>query len=160
ELLARFGPNQPETMARRSALQIVADQVLTVPTALLSSATAFSLLLGDALEAGAITLGGACHVAVGYLTGARAGELLQGSPQLGARPARVVRGGPPLVAAPTPLAPGDLRALSPGDTVAADGRIVEAYDFTADESTLTGESEPVEKGSDNDPADARLADRH
>jgi Mg2+-importing ATPase len=43
------------------------------------------------------------------------------------------------------LVPGDVIALSAGDIVPADARIVSARDFFVDQSALTGESFPVEK---------------
>lgn len=50
------------------------------------------------------------------------------------------------------LAPGDRIRVRPGDTLAADGRIVEG-DSTLDESMLTGESLPVGRGP-GDPVSA------
>jgi Ca2+-transporting ATPase len=43
------------------------------------------------------------------------------------------------------LVPGDLVALSAGDRIPADVRITEAHLLAADESSLTGESVPIEK---------------
>lgn len=43
------------------------------------------------------------------------------------------------------LVVGDLIRIGAGDKVAADGRLIEAYELCADESALTGESLPVEK---------------
>jgi Mg2+-importing ATPase len=43
------------------------------------------------------------------------------------------------------LVPGDIFFLSAGDIVPADGRILTAKDFFLDQSTLSGESLPVEK---------------
>ncbi|WP_406616773.1 cation-translocating P-type ATPase [Mycoplasmopsis adleri] len=43
------------------------------------------------------------------------------------------------------LVPGDLVYLAAGDTINADGRIVEASNFFVVEASLTGESTPVEK---------------
>jgi P-type Mg2+ transporter len=44
------------------------------------------------------------------------------------------------------LVPGDIVFLSAGDIVPADGRVVQTDDFFVNESVLTGESFPVEKG--------------
>ncbi|HJW81692.1 MAG TPA: cation-transporting P-type ATPase, partial [Acidiferrobacterales bacterium] len=43
------------------------------------------------------------------------------------------------------LVTGDLLVLAPGNTVAADARLIEARRLTVDESSLTGESMPVAK---------------
>jgi Mg2+-importing ATPase len=47
------------------------------------------------------------------------------------------------------LVPGDVIALSAGDIVPADARIINARDFFVDQSALTGESFPAEKISES-----------
>lgn len=47
------------------------------------------------------------------------------------------------------LVPGDVIALSAGDIVPADARIINAKDFFVDQSALTGESFPVEKTAES-----------
>lgn len=44
------------------------------------------------------------------------------------------------------LVPGDVVILSAGDRIPADGRLVDSYNVKVDESSLTGESFPVQKG--------------
>jgi len=56
------------------------------------------------------------------------------------------------------LLPGDIIALRASDVVPADARLLSTVDLEVDESTLTGESMPVEKNSEPTPA-APLAER-
>ncbi len=55
------------------------------------------------------------------------------------------------------LVPGDLIALSAGDIVPADARVISARDFFVDQSALTGESFPAEKAA-RPLAEADIAD--
>lgn len=49
--------------------------------------------------------------------------------------------------------------LEERDRIPADGRLLEAHELHVDESALTGESLPVEKGTDPLPEDTDLARR-
>src|SRR6185503_12842786 len=63
-------------------------------------------------------------------------------------PAHALRRGPDGVERSVPVAelvPGDIVVLKPGDSIPTDGQVLEGAS-TADESMLTGESMPVEKG--------------
>ncbi|GEM_PF-5854341 len=57
------------------------------------------------------------------------------------------------------IVPGDVILVSGGDSVPADGRIVQATDFCVDESGLTGESFPQEKHAHALEATTSLLDR-
>jgi P-type Ca2+ transporter type 2C len=46
------------------------------------------------------------------------------------------------------IVPGDIISLEEGDKVPADARIINSYEFSVDNSTLTGESEPQTRSSD------------
>lgn len=61
--------------------------------------------------------------------------------------ARLMRSGKETRLETKMIVPGDIILLSAGDIVPADGLILEADDFFLNESTLTGESLPVEKNS-------------
>ncbi len=59
--------------------------------------------------------------------------------------ARVLREGVEQSILAEELVPGDLMLLAEGDRISADGRLVEAAELKVDQSTLTGESQPVGK---------------
>ena len=47
---------------------------------------------------------------------------------------------------------GDIIELENGDKIPADAEILNSIDLLVDESLMTGESVPVEKGADNTPS--------
>ncbi|HEB77515.1 MAG TPA: HAD family hydrolase, partial [Methylothermaceae bacterium] len=59
----------------------------------------------------------------------------------------------------TELVPGDIVILDAGDRVPADGRLIQVHNLQVDESSLTGESHPVEKTVEPLPEELPLADR-
>ena len=59
--------------------------------------------------------------------------------------AKVLRGGAKLQVPSAEIVPGDIVLLEAGDMVVADGRILENFSLKVNESSLTGESEGVEK---------------
>ncbi len=65
--------------------------------------------------------------------------------ELGAKQARVVRDGTPVMVAIEEVRVGDLILIKPGEKVPTDGAIEEGHS-SLDESMLTGESMPVDKG--------------
>jgi Cu+-exporting ATPase len=88
------------------------------------------ILVGRLLEAGAR---------------ARTGDAIRGLIGLQARTARVVRDGREQEVPVQAVAPGDLVLVRPGEKIPVDG-IVREGESAVDESMLTGESLPVEKG--------------
>ncbi|HIX07490.1 MAG TPA: calcium-translocating P-type ATPase, PMCA-type, partial [Candidatus Borkfalkia faecipullorum] len=74
---------------------------------------------------------------------------------------KVVRGGVVQYVPQQELVVGDIVFLETGNKVAADGRLLESVSLTSDESSLTGESVPVEKNAEAvfDKADVPVAER-
>ena len=74
---------------------------------------------------------------------------------------KVVRGGVVQYVPQQELVVGDIVFLETGNKVAADGRLLESVSLTSDESSLTGESAPVEKNAEVvfDKADVPVAER-
>jgi Ca2+-transporting ATPase len=143
----------------RGGLDILLGEIFTVPTAMLAAAIALSLLAGDVIEGAAIALVLGSNLVIEYLTESRAEELLGAWGKLRAELATVVRDGRASTIKASELVPGDLVVLRAGQQIAADARVVDASDFSTDESMLTGESDPVEKSPAPSPENAPLAER-
>jgi magnesium-transporting ATPase (P-type) len=78
----------------------------------------------------------------------RAGKATEALKKLLPDYARVVRDGEELKVLAEDLVPGDLILLGEGDRISADARLVEDNDLSVNQSTLTGESNPVHKFKD------------
>ncbi len=85
----------------------------------------------------------------------RASEAIRRLLEMGAREARVLRDGAEVVVPVHAVVVGDLVRVRPGEKIPADGVVVEGAS-AVDESMLTGESVPVERGPGDDVAGATL----
>lgn len=75
----------------------------------------------------------------------KAEKSLEALQKLSSHASKVIRNGSLAVIPAKELVPGDVVILETGDYVAADVRLVEASNLKSQESSLTGESVPVEK---------------
>ncbi len=75
----------------------------------------------------------------------RASEAISKLLELGAKQARVLRGGAETMVPIESVRPGDLMVVNPGERIPTDG-VVTAGRSSVDESLLTGEAVPVERG--------------
>jgi len=75
----------------------------------------------------------------------KAEKSLEALQKLSSHAAKVLRNGEIVVVPSRDLVPGDIVVLDTGDYVPADLRIIEAANLKSQESSLTGESVPVEK---------------
>ena len=82
---------------------------------------------------------------IGVVQEAKAEKSLEALQKLSGHIAKVVRNGTIQVLPAKELVPGDIVVLETGDYIPADLRIIEAVNLKVQESSLTGESVPVEK---------------
>ncbi len=85
---------------------------------------------------------------IGVVQESKAEKSLEALQKLSSHVAKVVRNGKVEVVASRELVPGDIVVLDTGDYVPADLRIVEGVNLKSQESSLTGESVPVDKNSE------------
>jgi len=139
-----FGSNE---LQRRSAgpLDVLIGQ-LKNPLLLLLAATAIvALVLHDRTDAVIIIGIVVLSVGLGFVNEYRSVRAVADLQAQVRQRARVVRDGALEEVAAATLVPGDLVALTIGDIVPADLRLLEALALTCDEAALSGESLPTEK---------------
>jgi Ca2+-transporting ATPase len=145
ERLDSVGSNRLPVPAPKTALEIVAGHVSSLPVMLLGGAAALSLASGALLEAAAIAAVVIANGAIGYVTERRVERILTSLQNSRELRACVLRDGIELILPAPALVPGDLILLRAGHDVPADARVVHAEGLAVDESALTGESLPVAK---------------
>jgi Mg2+-importing ATPase len=155
--LASFGPNSVGAHRRPTALLLLVRQFRSPIILILVAAAVLSGFLGDPTDAFIIL---AIVIASGLLSFWQERGAVDAVDRLLAIVAvtvRVLRDGAEVDAPATGIVRGDVIALDAGDTIPADCLLLASRDLFVDESTLTGETFPVEKDPGVRPADTPLA---
>ena len=97
---------------------------------------------------------------LGYVQESRAEAAVAALRAMSAADATVIRGGERRSIAAAEIVPGDMLLIEEGDTIPADGRVVESTALQTAEAALTGESLPVTKDPVACAEDVALGDRH
>ena len=143
--LAVAGPNRLPVPSPKSAIQILWEQVGSLPMLLLGGAAVVSIATGGLVDGAAILAVIAINAAIGYTTESRVERILASLNEIGVPVAVVRRDGRERVLPRVELVPGDIMLLRAGHDIPADGRLIAAAGLETDESALTGESAPVAK---------------
>jgi len=126
---------------------------------ILLAAAGITAALHEWIDAGVIFAVVLVNAVIGFLQESKAAKALEALANMTITEARVVRSGEVQRIPSVELVPGDIVLLQSGDKVPADLRLFRCRDLQIDESTLTGESVPVQKGAEVLPADTPLAER-
>lgn len=154
------GRNELLRAEARSAAAIFAEQLTSLPVALLGVSAALSLLTGGFADAAVIAAVVLLNAGIATTTERQAERTILGMSNYTPRPIPVIRAGARSLVAPAELVPGDLVLLERGVLVPADARLVTCDDLTINESALTGEALPVHKDAQILlPPDTGLPDR-
>jgi P-type Ca2+ transporter type 2C len=154
------GLNRLAEPPRRSRLRVFLDQFRTGIVYVLAGAGLIAGVLGDIKDLIIIFVVLFVNAILGYAQEAKASNALAALEKMLITRVRVRRNGITDEVAMDQLVPGDLVLLEAGDRVPADGRLMLAANLSVDESSLTGESVPVEKRADAvTVADGPIGDR-
>jgi len=154
---ARWGPNAVSSHRAR-LLPVIWHQLRSPLLALLLVAALASYFVGERSDAVIIGVIVTLSVGLGFVNEYRAERAAEALHDQVHHETVVVRDGTPGSVEVTELVPGDLVRLRLGDVVPADIRLLDVTGLSCDESVLTGESLPVDKGTDPVPAGTPLAE--
>lgn len=156
----KYGLNELVEKKRTSFWQMLWSQLNNFIVILLIAASVISAVLGDYIEAGAIMLIVVLNAILGIVQESRAEEALAALKKLAAPEAKVLRDGQHISVPAPQLVPGDIVFIESGNFIPADLRLLEAFNLSIEEASLTGESVPVTKHAEgNLNSDIPIGDR-
>lgn len=150
-LLHKYGKNQLTQKKQDSILKNFFDQFkdFMIITLLIAAAISFGISCLehhiDFIEPGIILAIVIINAVLGVVQEAKAKRSLEALKNLSAPLALVIRDGEMKQIDSTLLVPGDIIVLEAGNLVPADARILSVMGLSIEESTLTGETNPIEK---------------
>lgn len=150
ERLAKYGKNTLKEKKKESELKKFLSQFTEPLTILLIIAGIISLLINDFIDAGVIFFVVILNAVLGYRQENKAQNAMEKLKSMTSKTTIVLRDSKKEEIDAENLVPGDIVILEEGDTIPADLRLIETYNLKIDESSITGESLPVNKTSDID----------
>ena len=160
ERLERFGKNALAEGKKKSGLQVFLEQFKDLLVVILLAAAVISAVSGNLESTIVIFAVLILNAILGTVQHFKAEKSLESLKAMSSPTAKVLRDGKRMVIPSAQVVPGDVVELEAGDMVVADGRILENFSLKVNESSLTGESEGVEKTADVIPGDeVALGDR-
>lgn len=143
--LEEHGANTILEKGRRSLLVILLGQFTDFMILVLIIAAIISGVVGELQDTLAILFIVLLNAIIGTVQAFRAERAVAALKKMSAPKAQVIRDGQCVTLVAEQLVPGDIVMLEAGNIVSADIRLLDAENILVDESSLTGESLPVEK---------------
>lgn len=143
--LKKFGKNAIKSENRLIFLRNLAAQFSDFLVIILIIAGILSLILGDRRTADVMFAVVLLNAAIGFWQQFKTEKTLAALKQLLPHRSQVVRSGKQREILSKYVVPGDILILQAGDSIPADGKIIELYSFKTNEAALTGESNPQNK---------------
>lgn len=143
--LIKFGPNALKEKKKKPAWVLFLGQFKDFMILILAAAAIISGLVGDLTDTLIILVIIFLNAVLGFVQEYRAEKAMNSLKKLTETQTKVLRDGQ-LVSIPSKeLVPGDVVALEAGNMVPAELRLIETFSLKIDESSLTGESVPIDK---------------
>ena len=149
----QYGPNKLSEGEKKSMLRVFLEQFKDLLVLILIVAACISAASGNMESTIVIFAVLILNAVLGTVQYLKAEKSLESLKAMSSPTAKVLRDGKRLEIPSAEVVPGDIVLLEAGDMVVADGRILENFSLKVNESSLTGESEGVDKTADAIDAD-------
>ncbi|MCI9533500.1 MAG: cation-translocating P-type ATPase [Lachnospiraceae bacterium] len=147
-ILDETGENTLKEQIQKKAWQVFLEQFQDLLVIILMVAAVISMMSDNVESTIVIFAVILLNAVLGTTQHQKAQKSLNSLKALSSPAARVLRDGQTIEIPSSLVVPGDILLLEAGDLVVADGRILECHNLMVNESSLTGESDNVEKKSD------------
>ena len=156
--LEKYGPNKLAEKKKKNIFMIFLSQLADPMIYVLFAAVVVTLIIsiinimqgeeGDWADIIIILIVVLLNAIIGTVQEKKAETSLEALKKMSSPESTVIRDGKRFKIKSEELVPGDIVILEEGDTIGADLRLIEAINLKANESSLTGESVPVDKKDD------------
>ncbi len=153
------GTNELPLRGRRSVWRVALAQFANPLMVVIGGAVAVSMVIGHMTDAIFILVIIVLNAIVGFIQEVKAEKALETLSRSLRFRARVLRSGREMLVDSAEVVVGDVLILQPGDRVAADARVVSSDYLQVAEAALSGESHPIDKVVEAQPAEAGMTDR-
>ncbi|MEK5078838.1 cation-translocating P-type ATPase [Solibacillus sp. FSL W7-1436] len=143
--LKKYGYNELKEGKQKNIFQVFIEQFQDFLVLILIAAAIVSIFLGDMDSSIVILIVIILNAILGTVQHARAEKSLNSLKEMAAPVSKVKRNGEIIEIPSRNVIVGDLLLLEAGDSISADGRVVESHSLQINESSLTGESLAVDK---------------
>lgn len=157
--LSSHGPNRLPRAARRNPIVRFLQHFHNILIYVLIASAVITALLDHWVDTGVILAVVIANAIIGFIQEGKAEQAMDAIRHMLAPQAHVIRGGERVTVDGEQLVPGDIVLLEAGDKVPADLRLIASHGLAIDEAVLTGESVPVDKGTQPVAESAPLGDR-
>ncbi|TSC64241.1 MAG: Ca2+-transporting ATPase [Microgenomates group bacterium Gr01-1014_93] len=142
EYLIKYGPNLLPDKSQFNTITLILSQFKNIFFWVLTVAMLLSFIFGDKTDGFLILTILLLNSALGFWQEFKASRELQALRKLEVFTSRVIRNGIEVEIPSLEIVPGDIVVLESGDKIPADGIVMESYNLSVNESSLTGESLP------------------
>ena len=159
--LEKFGTNEFSEHKKESIFKLFFEQINSLLIYILIGAAVISIVVGEYSDAAIIIFVILLNSVIGVIQESKAEKALEELKKMTTPKAIVKRDGMVKEIPSEQIVPGDIVIIDAGRFIPADLRLMETANFKVEESSLTGESVPVDKNANWLTTDeAPIADQH